>query len=309
MPYASKYEGSEIMEAVLSCKKCLREYKVKRGIPRFVDISNIEESKAQTARNFGWEWAVFDQIDEKYEEQFLGWLQPVKPSFFEGKVVLEGGCGKGRHTLITAKWGAKEVVAVDLSEAVEVAFEKTRHLPNVHIIQADIFKLPLKRKFDYAFSIGVLHHTPSPKEAFIALASRVKENGAISAWVYGAENNRWITTFVNPIRKKITSRMNPRLLYHLSKIPTVLVFSASKFIYKPFANTFLGKNLFYRDYMLYISRFGWREQHSIVFDHLVAPIAEYIPREEFENWWKAINAKDVQITWHNKNSWCGFGRL
>jgi SAM-dependent methyltransferase len=309
MPYASKYEGNEIIEALLSCRKCLREYKVERGVPRFVDISKIEEEKAQTARNFGWERNKFDQVDEKYEEQLLGWLQPVKPSFFEGKVVLEGGCGKGRHTLIAAKWGAKEVVAVDLSDAVEVAFEKTRHLPNAHIIQADIFKLPLKRKFDYAFSIGVLHHTPSPKDAFISLASRVKENGAISAWVYGAENNEWITKYVNPIREKITSKMNLELLYHLSKIPTFFLFVGSKLIYRPLSNTAFGKKLFYRDYIVYISEFGWREQHRVVFDHLTAPIAAYIPLQEFESWWKAIKAKDVQITWHNKNSWCGFGRV
>jgi len=307
MSYASKYEGNEIMEALLSCKKCLREYKVKRGVPRFVDISKIE--KAQTAKNFGWEWNRFDQIDERYEEQLLSWLQPVKPSFFEGKVILEGGCGKGRHTLIAAKWGAKEIVAVDLSDAVEAAFEKTRHLPNVHIIQAGIFKLPLKRKFDYALSIGVLHHTPSPKDAFISLASRVKENGAISVWVYGAENNEWIIKYVSPIREKITSKMSSELLYHFSKIPTLFLFAASKLIYKPLGNTTFGKKLFYRDYIIYISRFGWREQHHIVFDHLTAPIAVYISRQEFESWWEAIRAKDVQITWHNKNSWCGFGRI
>jgi SAM-dependent methyltransferase len=297
------------MEAVLSCKKCLREYKVERGIPRFVDLSNIQKEKAETAKNFGWEWTKFNQMDHRYEDQLLGWLKPVEPSFVKGKIVLEGGCGKGRHTLLMAKWGAKEIVAIDLSEAVEVAFENTKHLPNVHIIQADIFKLPLKKKFDYAFSVGVLHHTPSPKEAFVSLASRVKEGGAISVWVYGAENNAWITRYVNPIREKITSKMNLKALYHLSKIPTLFLFLASKLIYKPLGKTFIGKKLFYRDYMIYISQFNWREQHSIVFDHLVAPIAEYISRKEFESWWESIKAKDVQITWHNKNSWCGFGKI
>jgi hypothetical protein len=46
-----------------------------------------------------------------------------------------------------------------------------------------------------------------------------------------------------------------------------------------------------------------------VFDHLVAPTAFYISREEFENWWKEIGAKDVEIIWHNRNSWCGFGEI
>jgi hypothetical protein len=42
---------------------------------------------------------------------------------------------------------------------------------------------------------------------------------------------------------------------------------------------------------------------------LVAPTAFYISREEFENWWKEIGAKDVEISWHNQNSWCGFGEI
>lgn len=309
MPYASKYEGSEIMEAILSCKKCLREYKVERGIPRFADISKIEEEKAQTAKNFGWQWTHFTQDDEKYETQFLGWLQPVEPSFFKNKLVLEGGCGKGRHTALVAKWGAKEVVGLDLSEAVETAFERVRHLPNAHIVQADIFKPPFKKVFDYAFSVGVLHHTPSPKKAFLVLVSRVKKGGAVSVWVYGAENNEWITKYVNPLREKLTSRMNPALLFHLSKIPTAVVYFLSKFVYKPLSWLLPNARIFYRDYMLHLSEFGWKEQHNIVFDHLTAPIAFYISRDEFEQWWREAKAKDVQIIWHHKNSWCGFGKV
>ncbi|MET0754062.1 MAG: hypothetical protein ABWZ66_11840, partial [Pyrinomonadaceae bacterium] len=57
------------------------------------------------------------------------------------------------------------------------------------------------------------------------------------------------------------------------------------------------------------SRFGWREQHNIVFDHLVAPTAFYISKDDFENWWKEVHAENVKIIWHNQNSWCGFGEL
>ncbi len=135
-------EEKEIIEGLLSCKKCDREYKILRGVPRFADLSKIEEDKAETAENFGWQWTHFTQEDEKYNEQFLGWIQPVKPEFFQGKIILEGGCGKGRHTSLAANWGAQEVVGIDLSAAVESAFQATRALPNAHIVQADIFKLP-----------------------------------------------------------------------------------------------------------------------------------------------------------------------
>ncbi len=311
LAYASKYEEKEIIEAVLTCRKCSREYKVERGVPRFAALDKLEQDKAETATNFGWQWTHFTQEDKKYAEQFLGWLQPVKPEFFADKIVLEGGCGKGRHTTLAAHWGAKEVVGVDLSAAVETAFAATKHLPNAHIVQADIYKLPFRRAFDYAFSVGVLHHTPDPKKSFVSLASKVKKGGVISAWIYGAENNEWITSYVDPIRTGFTSKMGQPTLYQLSKLPTLGVFLASKLIYKPLNKTVksLADKLFYNDYLNHLSTFGWREQHNIVFDHLVAPTAFYISKTEFEDWWKEIGAKDVEIVWHNQNSWCGFGKL
>ena len=311
LAYASKYEEKQIIEAVLSCKKCEREYKVVRGVPRFADLDKIEQDKSETAENFGWQWTHFTQADVKYAEQFLGWLQPVKKEFFAGKIVLEGGCGKGRHTSLAVEWGAKEIVGIDLSAAVESAFQATKHLPNAHVVQADVFKLPFKKVFDYAFSVGVLHHTPDPQKAFASLASKVKKDGAISAWIYGAENNEWITNYVNPIRTGFTSKINQPTLYQLSKLPTLGVYLASKLIYKPLNKTFkpLADKLFYNDYLNQLGGFGWREQHNIVFDHLVAPTAFYISKEDFENWWREIGAGEVEITWHNRNSWCGFGKI
>jgi SAM-dependent methyltransferase len=311
LAYAGNYEGKEIIDGVLTCKKCDREYRVVRGIPRFVDLRAIEDDKAATAENFGWQWKNFTQEDPRYSEQFLGWLQPVKPGFFAGKVVLEGGCGKGRHTKLAAEWGAKDVVGIDLGEAVESAFALTRDLPNVHIVQCDIFRLPLKKAFDYAFSVGVLHHTPDPKGAFLSLAGKVKKGGHISAWIYGAENNEWITKYVNPVREGFTSRISQPLLYHLSKLPTLPLFLTTKLVYRPLnaVSKGIAEKLFYNDYLNHLGSFGWREHHNIVFDHLVAPTAFYISREEFEDWWKTINAEDVEITWHNRNSWCGFGKV
>ncbi len=311
LAYASKYDNKEILEGVLTCKKCTREYKVVRGVPRFVDLTKIEEDKAETAENFGWQWTHFTQEDAKYSDQFLGWLRPVEKEFFAGKVILEGGCGKGRHTKLAAAWGAAEVVGIDLGDGVESAFALTRDLPNAHIIQCDIFKLPLKKSFDYAFSVGVLHHTPDPQKAFVSLASKVRSGGHISAWVYGAENNEWISRFVNPVRESFTSQISQGVLYQLSKLPTLGVFLTSKLIYRPLnaASKPVASKLFYNEYLNHLGTFGWREQHNIVFDHLVAPTAFYISKDDFAGWWSDIAATDVEITWHNENSWCGFGKI
>ena len=301
------------MTGELRCNSCTASFPIIRGIPRFANPEKIESDKAATAAGFGWQWQHFTQDDPRYAEQFLGWIGPVAPEFFRDKVVLEGGCGKGRHTQLAAHWGAKDVIGIDLSDAVETAFASTRALDNAHVIQADIYHLPLARSFDYAFSVGVLHHLPDPRAGFISLASKVKPGGHISAWVYGAENNEWITRWVNPVRERLTSRINRRALLQLSKLPAGCLYLATKLVYGPLNKTkngsSLAQHLFYNDYLKAIAPFGWREQHTIVFDHLVAPTAFYISREEFEDWWRDVPASDVEISWHNKNSGRGRGRL
>jgi SAM-dependent methyltransferase len=309
----TKSERNEIIEGEFLCALCVRVFPISGGIPRFANLETVESDKQATAAGFGWQWTHFTQEDTRYAEQFLGWIQPVTPDFFRDKVVLEGGCGKGRHTQLAASWGARDVVGIDLSAGVETAFAATRDMSNVHILQADIYNLPLGRSFDYAFSVGVLHHLPQPKEGFVSLASKVKPGGHISGWVYGSENNEWITRWVNPVREKLTSKMDRRVLLQLSKIPAVSVYLATKLIYGPLnrsrAGVSVANHLFYNDYFKAIAPFGWREQHTIVFDHLVAPTAFYLSRGEFETWWRDIHAKEVAIAWHNKNSWCGFGRI
>jgi SAM-dependent methyltransferase len=306
-------EGEEILEGVLDCTSCSKQFPIVGGVPRFADLASVDPEKAAIASSFGFEWKHFTQEDERYGDQFLGWITPVTPDFFKDKVVLDGGCGKGRHTLLAASWGARDVVGVDLCEAVESAFAATRSAANMHVVQADICRLPLKQAFDYAYSIGVLDHIPDPFTGFRSLASKVKPGGHVSVWVYGAENNGWIINLVNPVRERFTSRIHPRALLHLSKLPTAAVYAVSKLLLRPLSKLPLGNGvvgrLFYGDYLTYISRFGWREQHTIVFDHLVAPTAHYIRRSDFEQWWQEIGAGETVIGWHNKNSWRGFGKM
>ncbi len=117
---------------------------------------------------------------------------------------------------------------------------------------------------------------------------------------------------MNPVRAR-TSRMNRRALLQLSKLPTAVVFAATKLVYGPLNRSTrsqaLAQHLFYNDYLSAIAGFGWREQHTIVFDHLVAPTSFYISRPEFAAWWDEIGASEVVIEWHNRNSWRGFGRI
>src|SRR4030095_2375066 len=97
---------------MLTWEVCVAVFPITGGIPRFAKLEEVEPDKRETAANFGWQWQHFTHEDERYNEQFLGWIHPVKPEFFRDKVVLEGGCGKGRHTQLAAEWGAREGIGI-----------------------------------------------------------------------------------------------------------------------------------------------------------------------------------------------------
>lgn len=289
----------------LTCSSCDQSYQIRAGVPRFA--SDVTEVQARTAQAFGYEWTRYSELAGRYRQQFLDWIRPVGPEFFRGKAVLEGGCGKGRHTRLAGEFGARDVIAIDLSHAVDAAYANTRDMPNVHIVQGDLNSPPVKRVFDYAFSVGVLHHLPDPRCGFHALVSRLGPGGAISAWVYGREGNGWIVHLVSPLRERVTSHLPHMLLDALAGVITVPLFAATRLIYGPTGGKLFGRRLPYGPYLSYIACFPFREQRSIVFDHLVAPVAFYLRRDEFAEWYAQAGLEEVRIEHHNANSWRGFG--
>jgi SAM-dependent methyltransferase len=305
---AGAMEGAEIMSGGLDCAGCSRQYPIVRGVPRLLPETFSEEQRA-TADAFGYEWTHFSDLEDTYEGEFLDWIHPIGKDFFAGKLVLDGGCGKGRHVALSAAFGAAEVMGIDISDAVDAAFANTRHLPNAHIIQADIYHVPLKPVFQYAYSIGVLHHLPEPKAGFLSLVRRLEPGGRISAWVYGQEGNWWITHLVSPLRTVVTSRLPRAMTKAIAFAIAVPMQAKLRLIYRPINQRVprLKRLLFYNDYFYSISGFSFRENYSTVFDHLVAPTAFYISRPEFEDWFREAALSGVNITWRNRNSWRGTG--
>jgi SAM-dependent methyltransferase len=302
-----------VMEGRLACGRCPREYPIRRGVPRMIP-RRLARQVEQTVDAFGYQWRQANVIlrDARFSapEVFLDFIHPVEPAWFREKIVLDGGCGIGRFTIASATFGARLVIGIDLSDSVDVAFDNTRHLPNVVIAQADILELPLQRAVDYAFSVAVLHHTADPRAAFLHMTTRVVPGGSVSAWVYGREHNGWIVHVINPMRR-ITSRLPRPLLLALAHAAAVPLTIAARGVYGPVARRpalrWMRAGLFYFEYMAFLAQFGYREHAFIVFDHAVPAIAEYISRDEFAEWFRAAGLEQVVITMRGGNSWRGFG--
>ena len=288
-------------EEDLFCTRCGRAFAIVNGIPRMLQ----EITDESTAHRFAYEWQSFPEIADFYESQFLDWIDPIGRDFFRGKTVLDAGCGKGRHALLAARFGAKTIVGLDVGQAIEVARANTKALPNVVLVQGDLCRPPLRGVFDYIYCVGVLHHLPRPEEGFRALTRLLRPGGTISIWVYAREGNGWIVYLVNPLRKLVTAKMPLTLVKAISWPLAALLFAVAKLIYRP-ANLYwrsLSRLLFYKDYIVYIARFDFTEIHSIVFDHLLAPVAFYLKKEEVLSWFESSKFTDIRIAPHNSNSW------
>lgn len=211
----ARAEDGETIEGELSCAGCGKTYPVRNSVPRFVETDKY-------VGNFSFEWLFYrkTQLDshnraESSRNDFI--LKTGRaPKDLGGKVVLDVGCGTGRFMEIAGAGGA-EVVGVDLSFAVETAAENMKGRAGAHVVQADVFHLPFRPgSFDFIYSLGVLHHTPSTREAFLRLPPLLAPRGAASIWVYSAETRyERVRNAFTDFYRFFTCRMPIRLLWLL----------------------------------------------------------------------------------------------
>lgn len=131
----------------------------------------------------------FDEVEAR---KYL--VEPHIPQFAEfarwqGKRVLEIGCGIGTDTINFARSGA-QVTAVDLSSE-SLALAKKRAevfgLTNITFYQANAEQLsdvvPAER-YDLVYSFGVIHHTPHPERVIEQIHKYMGNDSLFKIMVY-----------------------------------------------------------------------------------------------------------------------------
>jgi SAM-dependent methyltransferase len=158
-------------------------YPIVRGIPRFV-------SSDAYVKNFSFQWNTHrtTQVDSlaghSESQTTFSTKTGLTREELNGRLVLDVGVGTGRFMEVANSLGA-EVIGIDLSYAVDAAYTNMGGREGVHLVQADVFRLPfLSDTFDAIYSIGVLHHTPDTRKAFGCLPHLLKRGGIIAIWVY-----------------------------------------------------------------------------------------------------------------------------
>lgn len=304
--------GGNVAAGELRCPGCGRSWPIANGIPRLVPPELVDQQR-QTSAAFGWQWEHFVEMHPEFEPQFLDWLSPIEPAFFRGKRVLDAGCGIGRHAYFAASYGASEVVALDLSSAVETARRNLARFETAHVVQGDLLRPPFRTAargggFDFVYSIGVLHHLPDPYEGFRTLLDYVRPGGTIAVWVYGYENNGFVRNVIEPLRR-VSTRIPPSLLRGLAWPLGLAFHAAAKGVYRPLAATKAGRRLPLSEYLSSVAAFSFRHNYGIVFDQLVAPTAVYIRGPELARWFDENGLEQVQLSHRHGTSWRGRGRV
>lgn len=211
-------------DVALTCASCGTRHPIHDGIPRFVPAENYSQS-------FGNQWNRFhrEQMDSLTgnslsREQFDA-VTRWTDADLRGKWVLDVGCGAGRFSEIALSRGAN-VVAVDMSSAVDACRRNLagRFPATFHVLQASLYDLPLRPEaFDAVFSIGVIQHTPDPREAIRQVARQAKPGGKVAVWIYELSwrsflgCNAW-KYGLRPVTRLLGSRFNYAFAWFLTAL-------------------------------------------------------------------------------------------
>lgn len=137
------------------------------------------------------EWQRFRDVGTKdHSDVFALYFDLLPPALLgASQTVLDAGCGGGRWAFEVSNRGPR-VIAVDLGQSVEVARANTDPT-RVDCVQADLQGLPLHpASVDWAYSLGVLHHTHAPQRALDDVVRAVRPGGVVLLYLYYALDQR-----------------------------------------------------------------------------------------------------------------------
>lgn len=201
-------------EGTNPCPACRAAFHKSNSVLRFLKNKDYSD-------NFGYEWLKHSRLYFT-DAEIASTIRTLNKLGLDhdtvrDKLVLDLGSGTGRFTSILQAWNAKRVVAVDMSQAIDVTVENTKTRPNTTYVQADLMNLPFaESEFDIILAWGVLHHTPSTKKAFQAVVRHLKQVGSMHIYVYGT--TKQIRRKVITLYRKITPNLPKTVLYAFCRL-------------------------------------------------------------------------------------------
>ena len=148
-----------------------------------INGGNIDK---KVVNDFGEEWLKFhdfsDDLIKKAGEEYFDVIDEKIVN--KNTYAIDIGCGTGRWTkYLSSRAGFIE--AVDPSNAIFAADKLLREVKNVRLTKASVDTLPFADEtFDFAMSVGVLHHIPDTQQALRDCVKKVKKGGYFYVYLY-----------------------------------------------------------------------------------------------------------------------------
>jgi ubiquinone/menaquinone biosynthesis C-methylase UbiE len=158
------------------------------------DIDGVNIDK-KVVSDFGAEWLKFsDFTDNDIKRTGREYFDLIDERIVNKQTyAIDIGCGTGRWSkYLSDKAGFIE--AVDPSNAIFAAAKILKGAENVRLTKASIDTLPFAEEtFDFAMSVGVLHHIPNTKKALTDCVKKLKKGGYFYVYLYYNMDNRgWL---------------------------------------------------------------------------------------------------------------------
>ena len=214
-------------------------------------------------------------------------VHPFDLNLIKEKEIAEIGVGSGRISNNLLKYNPNKIFGIEPSAAIEVA-KKNIKSNKVEFFNIKGQDINFENKFDYVFSIGVIHHIPEYRKVLKKIQKSLKKNGRFIIWVYGKEGNELYLFIFNNLRR-VTILLPDFTLRILSKILTILTYPYGylcNFISLPLKKYFLGA----------FNKWSFKHRSYVIFDQLNPSFAKYFTKEELENDLKSANFKVEHIS-------------
>jgi len=187
-------------------------------------------------------WKEWDGLHSRYDEEFEGYFDLIELNSLKGARVCDLGCGMGRWSyMLSQRVDVGEITLVDFSDAILTARKLFEKEDNVIYLMADLLKLPFpKYVFDFAMSLGVLHHLPANCLDITRKLKTVAPRFLLYLY-YALDNKpfyyRLLLNLYTPLRKmtcKIKSECFRNIFSWLTVFFAYLPFILLGYILKPF---------------------------------------------------------------------------
>ena len=271
-----------------------------------VEIQSMDESVGKYAPkiqdHYGRFWNEWEGVYERYEEEFRGYFDIVDFKSLDGNRICDLGCGMGRWSYMLAQRADfKEIVLVDFSNAIFSA-RKIIDDDRAIFIMADLLNLPFRKNaFDFAMSLGVLHHLP--KDCLDVVRDLKFFTPRLLAYLYYALDNkpfyyRILLKLYTPLRK---------ITYHIKWEPFRVAFSwiAMILFYLPFIGLgYLLRPIGLSKYVPLFDEHHWAGidgmRHS-AYDRFFTQIEQRVSKKEImslHDTFEKVTVAPNQAYWH-----------